>query len=211
MIIGRQKGIDRVPFAQLIPTAKGVSLLLDCGANVDVRAEHLVSFARMGSAYYAAFSGVERPSVGIVNIGAEEEKGNALVLESIPLLKECEDIDFAGCVEANMIPQGQADVIVCDGFTGNVIVKFYEGVGKLMMNVVKDALKKNLRSKLGAALAYPSLKSAFSAFDTKSYGGAPILGLKGLVIKTHGNAKAEIFGNAVLQCLTMKQNNQGEE
>lgn len=129
VLVGRIKGVERPPLAPLIPTLKGVSLLIDCGANVDARPSHLVQFAKMGSIYMESVMGKKNPTVGIVNIGAEEEKGNALVKETFPLLKACKDINFVGSVEAREIPYGNVDVIVCEAFVGNVILKLYEGVG----------------------------------------------------------------------------------
>ena len=127
LIVGRIKGIERPPLAPLIPTKDGVALLIDCGANVDARPSHLVQFAKMGSIYMENVVGIKNPRVGIVNIGAEEEKGNALVKETFPLLKECDEINFIGSVEARDIPSGVCDVIVCEAFVGNVILKLYEG------------------------------------------------------------------------------------
>lgn len=205
VIVGRIKGIERPPLAPLIPTEKGVSLLIDCGANVDARASHLVQFAKMGSIYMENVLGIKNPRVAIVNIGAEEEKGNALVKETFPLLKECTDINFVGSIEAREIPHGEADVIVCEAFVGNVILKLYEGLGSTLIGAVKKGMMSTLRSKIGAALALPALKTTLKDFDAAKYGGAPLLGLNGLVVKTHGSAKATEITNAIYQCVTFKE------
>ena len=205
IIVGRLKGVERPPMAPLIPTANGVSLLLDCGANVDARPSMLVQFAKMGSVYMESVMGVKNPKVGIVNIGAEEEKGNALVKETFPLLKNCPEINFIGSVEARDIPAGAADVVVCEAFVGNVILKMYEGVGAVMLKKVKEGMMTSLRSKIGALLVKPALKETLKAFSLDEYGGAPMLGLKGLVVKTHGSSKAVEVKNSVLQCVTFKE------
>ena len=205
VIVGRIKGVERPPLAPLIPTETGVSLLEDCGANVDARASHLVQFARMGSIYMEHVIGIKHPRVAIVNIGAEEEKGNALVKETFPLLKECKDINFIGSIEAREIPHGGADVIVCEAFVGNVILKLYEGVGATLINKVKGGMMVNLRSKIGALLVKPALKETLKTFDASQYGGAPLLGLNGLVVKTHGNSKAVEVKNSIIQCVTFKE------
>lgn len=205
VIVGRISGVERSPLAPLIPTEKGASLLIDCGANVDARPSHLVQFARMGSIYMESIMGVKNPRVGIVNIGAEEEKGNALVKETFPLLKECQDINFIGSVEARDIPAGAADVVVCEAFVGNVILKTYEGVGGTLIRKVKAGMMTSLRSKLGAMLVKPALKETLKSFDLQEYGGAPLLGLNGLVVKTHGSAAAVEIKNTILQCLDFKQ------
>jgi glycerol-3-phosphate acyltransferase PlsX len=178
-----------------------VSLLIDCGANVDARPSHLVQFARIGAIYMEYVMGIANPRVGIVNNGAEEEKGNALVKETFPLLKSCPDINFIGSVEARDIPAGTADVIVCEAFVGNVILKLYEGVGATLIGMVKQGMMSSARAKIGALLVKPALKQTLKAFDTEEYGGAPLLGLNGLVVKTHGSAKAIEVGNAILQCV----------
>lgn len=205
VIVGRIKGVERPPLAPLIPTEKGVSLLIDCGANVDARPSHLVQFARMGSIYMEHVMGVKNPRVAIVNIGAEEEKGNALVKETFPLLKACTDINFTGSIEAREIPHGGADVIVCEAFVGNVILKLYEGVGATLISKVKSGMMTSLRSKIGALLVKPALKQTLKAFDASQYGGAPLLGLNGLVVKTHGNSKANEVCNSIIQCVTFKE------
>ena len=138
------------PLAPLIPTETGCSLLIDCGANVDARPSHLVQFAKMGSVYMESVMGVDKPKVAIVNIGAEEEKGNALVKETFPLLKNCPEINFIGSIEARDIPTGYADVIVCEAFAGNIILKLYEGVGATLIKKVKAGMMTSLRSKIGA-------------------------------------------------------------
>ena len=188
LIVGRSKGVKRSPLAPLIPTTKGYSLLIDCGANVDARPEHLLQFAKMGSIYMENIEKIEKPRVAIVNIGDEEEKGNALVKETYPLLKECKDINFVGSIEAREIPNGAADVIVCEAFVGNVILKLYEGLAKIGGALIKDSLGE--------------LKERFNA---KTKGGAPLLGLKGLVVKIHGNSHNEEVKSAIFQCIKFSE------
>lgn len=205
-IVGRIRGIKRPPLAPLIPTESGVSLLIDCGANVDARPEHLVQFARMGAIYMEKVVGVSNPRVAIVNIGAEEEKGNALVKETFPLLRSCADIHFVGSIEAREIPRGGADVIVCEAFVGNVILKLYEGLSATLVGAIRQGLMSTTRSKIGAALALPAMKKTVQAFDASEYGGAPLLGLNGLVVKTHGSSKAKEITNSIYQCVAFREN-----
>jgi glycerol-3-phosphate acyltransferase PlsX len=146
--------------------------------------------------------GIKNPRVAIVNIGAEEEKGNQLVKDTFPLLKECNDINFIGSIEAREIPNGGADVIVCEAFVGNVILKLYEGLGSALITKIKTGLMSTTKSKIGALLCKPALKSTLKDFDASQYGGAPLLGLKGLVVKTHGNSKSAEIRNSILQCVT---------
>lgn len=207
VLVGRLKGVERPPLAPVIPTKTGATLLIDCGANVDSRPSFLVQFAKMGSVYMENVMGISNPKVGIVNIGAEEEKGNALVKETFPLLKNCPDINFIGSVEARDIPYGIADVVVCDAFVGNAILKTYEGVGGVLLSAIKESLMSTVRTKIGALLIKPALKKTLKKFDAAEYGGAPLLGLKGLVVKTHGNSKANEIKNTLLQCITFKEQN----
>jgi glycerol-3-phosphate acyltransferase PlsX len=159
----------------------------------------------MGSIYMEHVVGIKNPRVGIVNIGVEEEKGNALVKETYPLLKETPYINFVGSIEAREIPNGAADVVVCEAFVGNVILKLYEGVGATLISKVKQGMMTSLRSKIGALLVKPALKETLKSFDASEYGGAPLLGLKGLVVKTHGSSKANEFKNSILQCISFSE------
>ena len=204
-VVGRIKGIKRAPLGAVMPTAKGPMLLVDAGANMDAKAEYLLQFAQMGSIYMENVVGVKNPRVAIVNIGAEEEKGNALVKETFPLLRECKDINFVGSIEAREIPHGGADVIVCEAFVGNVILKLYEGVGSALVQKIKEGMMTSTRSKIGALLVKPALKETLKSFDATEYGGAPLLGLKGLVVKTHGSAKAIEIKHGIFQCVQFKQ------
>jgi fatty acid/phospholipid synthesis protein PlsX len=211
LIVGRIEGVERPPLAPLLPTMNGVSLLVDCGANVDARPSHLVQFAKMGSIYMENIIGIKNPRVAIVNNGAEEEKGNMLVKETFPLLKNCPDINFIGSIEAREIPNGGADVIVCEAFVGNVILKLYEGLGSALVKKIKTGLMSTTRSKIGALLVKPALKETLKDFDSSKYGGAPLLGLKGLVVKTHGSSKSGEIRNSIIQCVNFTKQNINEK
>jgi glycerol-3-phosphate acyltransferase PlsX len=211
LVVGRIKGIKRPALAPFIPSKKGFSLLIDCGANVDARPEHLVQFAQMGTVYFENVMGKKNPSVGIINIGTEEEKGNQLVKETYPLLKECKDINFIGSVEAREIPSGGVDILLCEAFVGNVILKFFEGVAKTFLGCIKEGLMSSLRTKLGALLIKPALKGLLKTFDVSSQGGAPLLGLNGLVVKAHGNSKSNEIKIAIGQCIAFQENSINEK
>lgn len=199
VLVGKMKGIERAPLAPIVPTLKGVSLLVDCGANVDAKPSNLVQFAQMGSIYMENALKIERPTVGILNIGAEEEKGNALVKETYPLLKECKDINFIGSVEARDFIYGAADVVVTEAFAGNVMLKTIEGVASGLFKLIKNSITATPVSTIGAALVKPQLKNVAKIFDATEYGGAPLLGLNGLVVKIHGNASHKEVKNALFQ------------
>ena len=203
-IVGRIRGVQRPPFASIIPTKNSGMLLLDCGANIDARPEHLAQWAKLGTIYLQSVLGVKEPRVGIVNIGAEEEKGNSLVQETFPLLRQMHEkgeIHFTGSCEARDIPYGVCDVAVCDGFTGNVIIKMYEGTGTLLLSEMKKAFYSSGLSKLGALLVKRALSESLGKYDVSQYGGAPVLGLKSLVVKMHGSAKAGEVTRAIEQCV----------
>lgn len=205
VITGKIRGIKRAPLATVIPTMKGVSLLIDCGANVDARSEHLVQFAQMGSIYMERVVGVKNPKVSLVNIGEEEAKGNALVKEVFPMLKELDTINFAGNIEPREIFDGETDVVLCEAFVGNVILKLAEGLSSTLIHAIKDGIMSSTRGKIGGLLIKPALKDVLKMFDASEYGGAPLLGLNGLVVKMHGNSKEKEVRVAIGQCIAFME------
>ncbi len=209
-VVGRAKGVKRTPLAHLLPTAQEPSLLLDCGANVDIKPEVLVQFAEMGSIYMESVCGVKNPRVAVANVGLEEEKGNQLVKTAYHILKKKEGINFVGSIEARAIPYGKADVIVADGFVGNVIIKLYEGLSKMILKELKGAFLSSFQSKVGAILIKKSMKKTLQKFDASDKGGAPLLGLKGLVVKIHGNSKDREVVSAISQCVSFVENKVNE-
>lgn len=201
-IVGRIKGIKRAALAPVIPKMDGMFLLCDSGANADCRPEMLVQFAKMGSIYMSKVLGCENPRVGLANVGTEDTKGDALRTETFPLLKACEDINFIGNIEARDIPYDACDVVVADGFTGNVILKLYEGVAMALMKKIKGVLKSSAKNMFGAAFIMKDMKKMAARFDINEHGGAPFLGVSKPVYKAHGSSEAQTFCNAIGQLKT---------
>lgn len=198
LILRRIKGIARPTIATPIPTREGVTLLLDSGANVDSKPEHLVQSAVMGSIYSELVFGVRKPRVGLLNIGEEDTKGNEQALLTYPLLRDNSLINFTGNAEGRDIPKGDFDVVVCDGFVGNVVLKFAEGLAKVLFRMVKDAVKNGgLLARLGALLIMPPLRKLGKRLDVSEYGGAPLLGVNGCVIISHGSSNEKAICNAI--------------
>ena len=201
--LGRLKGIDRPALAPLLPNGKDFFLLIDCGANVDCRPEYLHQFALMGSAYMQAMRGIKSPRIGLVNNGAEAEKGCALTKEAYGLLENEKQINFVGNIEARDITYDKADVIVCDGFVGNVILKFMEGVAGTLMDIIKTEIYGDTRSKIGGLLAKPAFKRVKKKMDYHEVGGAPLLGVRGNVVKAHGSCNGHALACAIRQAVQM--------
>ena len=198
LVLGRIKGIDRPTIATPMPTPKGVTLLLDSGANVDSKPRHLVQSAMMGSIYSQYIFAEEEPRVGLLNIGEEETKGNEQALATYPLLQQMKTINFIGNVEGRDIPKGNVGVVICDGFVGNVVLKFAEGLAKTLMKLIKETIKEGgLLAKLGALLVMPALKKLGKRLDVTEYGGAPLLGVDGCCIICHGSSNAKSICSAI--------------
>ena len=197
--VGRIKGINRPALAPLIPTKEQPVLLVDAGANAECKPENLVQFAIMGSVYMEQVLDRKNPSVGLVNIGTEEGKGNELTKETYIRLKEQGNINFFGNVEARDIPAGIVDIVVCDGFTGNIILKLTEGLATNLFAIMKEEFTKGLIPKIGALLLKPSLKGLKDTMDYAEHGGAPLLGINGGIIKAHGSSDARAIKNAIRQ------------
>ena len=211
VIVGRIPGIRRSPLGTVIPTESGMSFLIDCGANVDAKPEQLVQFGQMGAIYMENVLHIDRPTVGVVNIGTEDEKGNALVKDTIALFRERDDMNFVGSVEARDVPAGGTDVLVTEAFTGNIVMKMYEGTASMFKRLLSNSLRQSLRGKVGGLLIRPIVKDALKAYDASEYGGAPILGLNALVVKAHGNAERKDIKMAILQCRTFYEENVNEK
>lgn len=205
LITKRIKGIKRPAIASVMPSAKKPILLMDCGANAECRAEFLYQFGLMGDLYMKHILKYENPRIALANNGVEETKGTPLVREAYELMKKA-PYNFVGNIEGRQIPFGDADVIVADGFTGNLILKMYEGVAKVLMNGIKDAFMKNIFSKLSYLGVKSGLDDMKKQFDYKEYGGAVMLGVKKPVVKAHGSADANTFKNAIKQAVWFLEN-----
>lgn len=200
LIVGRLPGVERPALGTCLPSKKGFSFLIDSGANVDCKAKYLEQFAKMGSVYVENVFGIQDPKVALVNIGAEKEKGNALTKETYELLEQAEGINFTGNIEPRNIPYGDADVVVCDGFVGNTILKLSEGLAKTIFDILKQEIMQGFY-KVGAMILKTPFKNMKKFLDSDEIGGAPFIGLKSLVVKAHGSSNAKAFKNAVRQCV----------
>jgi len=207
LIIGRIKGIERPALAPIMPGRRGNFMIVDVGANVDCKPAFLVQFAKMGKIYYKKVFGVNNPSIGLINIGQEEEKGNELTKATFKLLKQESSLNFKGNIEPREISTGDTNILVSDGFVGNTALKMYEGSASSILGVVKDeVLKSSFISKVGILLLKPVLKNIMKKFDYKEYGGAPFLGVDGICIKAHGSSDAKAFKNSIKQTKIFYEN-----
>lgn len=199
-IVGRIKGVKRPALAPCMPNAEGMFMLIDCGANADCRAEMLAQFAKMGAIYMERVMGVESPRVGLANVGTEDTKGDQLRQETFPLLK-ASGLNFIGNIEARDIPYNACDIVVADGFTGNIILKLYEGAAGALLGKIKGVMTASLKNKLAASVMLKDFKALKKQMDYNEYGGAPFLGVSRPVFKAHGSSKAPTFCNAIGQAI----------
>ena len=200
--VGRIQGVDRPALAAILPTQKGKTILLDIGANADCKDKYLIQFAKMGRTYMKLVEGIENPTVGLINIGTEEEKGNELYREVNKLMREDESLNFVGNVEPREALNSAADVLVCDGFTGNILLKTLEGMAVYLFKNIKAELMKNIVTKLAAAILKKGFNNVRGKIDHKEYGGTPLLGVQGCVIKAHGSSDAYSFKRAIMQAVS---------
>ena len=202
--MGRIRGIDRPALGPVLPTSgEHPVILIDCGANADCKPDYLVQFALMGQAYMKGVMGIANPKVGLLNVGAEDEKGNELCKAVFPLLKDHPGVNFYGNVEARDVLTGVVQVIVCDGFSGNILLKSTEGAAQLIFGKLKKGLMSSVRSKLGALMVKPALKTVKHELDYAQYGGAALLGVKGALVKAHGSSKGHAYACAIAQAHMM--------
>jgi glycerol-3-phosphate acyltransferase PlsX len=210
IVLGALEGVDRPALAQVFPTSRGTAaVLLDVGANVDCRPQHLGQFAVMGEVYYRVIFGAPRPRVGLLSIGEEEHKGNELTREALALLKQL-PLNFVGNVEGQDLYNGRVDVIVCDGFIGNVALKISEGLVEAISSLLKDALSSTLSSKVGYVLSRKAFQNFKKRVDYSEYGGAPLLGLRGVCIICHGGSNANAIKNAIRVAADFAEGNVNE-
>ncbi len=200
LLIGRIKGVQRPALTLPLPTGNPPTVMVDVGANMDAKASYLVQFARMSTIYFRELYGVEKPRVALLNVGVEEGKGTELTKEVYDLLKADEAINFIGNIEAREVLMGASDIVVCDAFAGNVFLKTVEGTAKFIMNQLKAGIKDSFKAKIGALLMKKTLKGLKNSLDPSSVGGTPLLGVKGALIKAHGNSDAIAIMNAIRQC-----------
>ena len=210
-IVGRIKGIDRPALTGFFPNPKGYTVLLDIGANADCKARNILEFGVMGSLYAEKVLGIKNPSVGLLNNGTEEGKGNDLTKEAFALMKGSDQVNFYGNIEGRDMPAGTVDVAVTDGFTGNVVLKTTEGVASTIMKMMKDALMSSTKGKIAGAMIKSDMKALKDGFSADAIGGAPFLGVDGVVLKAHGNSRAIAITNAILQARRFKESNYIEE
>lgn len=207
LIVGRIKGIKRPALATIMPGKNGTFMIVDAGANVDCKPEYLVQFAHMGKEYYKGVLKVDNPTIGLVNIGEEEEKGNELTKSSHLLLKDDIALNFVGNIEPREVSLGETQVLVCDGFVGNTLLKMYEGTALNLLKLIKEEiLSLGIKGKIGALLLKPAFNLIKKKFDYKEYGGAPFLGVNGICIKAHGSSDGKAFRSAIRQAKTFYDN-----
>lgn len=205
LVVGRIKGISRPALAPIMPGKNGPFMIIDCGANAECKPNNLVQFAQMGEIYFENILNVKNPTIGLINIGSEEEKGNELTKEVHKLLKDM-NFNFVGNVEPRDIPTGNTNVLVCDGFIGNTVLKMYEGVASTIFQTLKDEIMSSFRTKIGGLLLKPVFKKFKKDYDYKEYGGAAFLGVDGICIKAHGSSDDKAFKNAIKQAINFYEN-----
>ncbi|KAJ51531.1 glycerol-3-phosphate acyltransferase PlsX [Clostridium tetanomorphum] len=205
-VIGRIKGIDRPALAPVMPGKNAPFMVIDVGANAECKPKNLVQFALMGKVYFERILNIKNPSIGLVNIGVEEEKGNELTKATYPLLKES-GLNFIGNVEPREIPTGDVNVLVCDGFVGNTVLKMYEGTASNLFHIIKSEMISSFSGKIAGLLLKPVFRNIKKKFDYKEYGGAAFLGVEGICVKAHGSSDKKAFKNAVRQCINFHNNN----
>jgi len=207
LIVGRIKGIDRPALTTRLPYKNGQYLLIDVGSNTDCRPINILQFAQMATVYVSKVLGKQNPTVGLLNIGTEENKGNDLSKQSYELLKSAKNINFVGNVEARSLPFSPPDIVVCDGFVGNIVLKLTEGMGLLFFDILKDIAKSSFRAKIGGLLLKPYLKRLKGKYDYKEVGGAPLLGIDGIIVKCHGASDSQAIFSGIHQAKSFYKNN----